>query len=174
MVESKIEQITKRDAARRQLATAIELFFNDGDTVSIHTLTSAAYEVLRDLGKKGGIYSSIKDSPYIKPKKQKEAIKIFNKDQNFFKHANTDAEAVLDFHPDTTPLIIIDAIDLYIRLTGSIFDEAKIFLLWSILKYPNIILGPSQALRKEARESGIDPEDIDTIRLTLAKLKKKS
>jgi len=30
--------------------TAIELFFNDGDSVSIHTLTSAAYDVLRDLG----------------------------------------------------------------------------------------------------------------------------
>jgi hypothetical protein len=37
--------VTKLDAARRQLRTAIHLWFNDGDPVSIHALAFAAYEL---------------------------------------------------------------------------------------------------------------------------------
>ena len=33
--------VTKLDAARRQLETAITLWFHDGDPVSIHTLAAA-------------------------------------------------------------------------------------------------------------------------------------
>ena len=41
--------ITKLDAARRQLDTAIELFFANGDFVSIHALAYAAYTLTRNL-----------------------------------------------------------------------------------------------------------------------------
>lgn len=41
------ERITKLDAARRHLATAIMLWFTGGDTVSIYTLSHAAYEVIQ-------------------------------------------------------------------------------------------------------------------------------
>jgi len=46
--------ISKLDAAKRQLETVIRLYFVHGDPVSIHTLTSAAYNVIRDVNKKRG------------------------------------------------------------------------------------------------------------------------
>jgi hypothetical protein len=45
-------EISKLDAAKRQLKTAINLYFSYGDPVSIHTLASAAREILYDLNKK--------------------------------------------------------------------------------------------------------------------------
>src|SRR5271165_3353782 len=44
--------ITKFEAARRQLGTAIVLWFSDDDPVSIHTLACAAYEIIHKLTKK--------------------------------------------------------------------------------------------------------------------------
>lgn len=43
--------ISKLDSARRQLETAVRLFFVDGDPVSVHTLAAAAGEVLADLAR---------------------------------------------------------------------------------------------------------------------------
>jgi hypothetical protein len=40
-------KVSKLDAAKRQLETVIRLYFSNGDPVSIHTLTAAAYNVLR-------------------------------------------------------------------------------------------------------------------------------
>jgi hypothetical protein len=42
-------RLGKLEAARRQLETAIKLYFADGDEVSIHTLTGAAYPLIRDI-----------------------------------------------------------------------------------------------------------------------------
>src|SRR5438552_18089527 len=40
-----ILHLTKVGVAQSQLKTAIRLWFNDGDAVSIHTLACAAYEI---------------------------------------------------------------------------------------------------------------------------------
>lgn len=45
------ETITKKDAARRQLETAIQLYIDDKDSISIHTLTAAAFGIIRDVHK---------------------------------------------------------------------------------------------------------------------------
>jgi hypothetical protein len=42
-------RISKLDAAKRQLETAITLYFNSGDWVSIHALAGAAYMIIRDV-----------------------------------------------------------------------------------------------------------------------------
>src|SRR5262245_42997551 len=62
MAGALIERVSKLDAARRQIRTAIRLFFEDGDTVSIHTLTSAAEELLRDFLIDAGKKSPIRES----------------------------------------------------------------------------------------------------------------
>lgn len=43
------EPISKIDGARRQLDTAIDLYFDDADSLSVHTLAFAAFKVLFDL-----------------------------------------------------------------------------------------------------------------------------
>ena len=46
--------IPKLDAAKRQLETAIRLYFSSADPVAVHTLTAAAYNVIRDVTAKLG------------------------------------------------------------------------------------------------------------------------
>jgi len=45
-------KLSKLNVAKRQLETAIKLYFNDNDPVSIHTLACAAREILSDLNEK--------------------------------------------------------------------------------------------------------------------------
>ena len=46
--------VAKLDAAKRQLETAIRLYFSNGDPISIHTLAGAAYNIVWDVNKKRG------------------------------------------------------------------------------------------------------------------------
>lgn len=61
MTSSKTLQLTKLEAARRQLETSVKLFFDHGDEVSIHTLVAAGYAIVRDINKHRGGDSMIKD-----------------------------------------------------------------------------------------------------------------
>ena len=47
-------QLSKLEAARRQLETAIKLYFEYGDEVSIHALAAAAYSLIRDINEHRG------------------------------------------------------------------------------------------------------------------------
>jgi hypothetical protein len=49
--------ITKEEAARRQIETAIGLFFCENDEISIHVLASSAAEILTDVCRTKGIES---------------------------------------------------------------------------------------------------------------------
>ena len=49
-----VKTISKLDAACSQLETAIRLFSQEGDEVSIHTLACAAYEIIHTISKKRG------------------------------------------------------------------------------------------------------------------------
>jgi hypothetical protein len=162
-----IERVTKLDAARRQLATAIRLLFDDGDRISIHTLAAASGEILRDLGRPKGLGSMFKDSSLVKPEKQKEIRDIFSAAQNFFKHADRDPEAVHDFRPEVTPFHIFDAVELYSAVAGTLFPEAEVFRIWLLVKYPQFTLGDLRLAVAKARERGIDPDDLQTVRTAL-------
>jgi hypothetical protein len=47
-------KVKKLDAARHQLRTAIELWFCDGDPISIPTLAFASYEIIHVASKTRG------------------------------------------------------------------------------------------------------------------------
>lgn len=142
MAEPTIEKVTKLDAARRQLATAIRLFFEHRDTVSIHTLVAAAQGVMHDLltkqdPDKG---SFLKTAIHVRPEKRDEYFKLITGAQNFFKHANrAPAEAVLDFYPKAIDFSILDVVDMLQRYTGRHQAEAIVFLLWFDLHHPGIL-----------------------------------
>jgi hypothetical protein len=50
-----IERIAKLDAAERQLTAAIRLFFQEGDSLAVHTLACAAHDVLQSLMRHRGL-----------------------------------------------------------------------------------------------------------------------
>jgi hypothetical protein len=51
--------VTKLDAARRQLRTAIRLWFQEADPASIHTLAHAASEIIHVISKNRNRYRRI-------------------------------------------------------------------------------------------------------------------
>lgn len=130
-------RITKLDAARRQLETAVVLYFHEADPVSIHTLTSAAYEVLRNVNRARNGAQMIKDwaPEMIKPEYAKEFKDRLNEAQNFFKHANRDAEATLEFQPGETELLLLDAVWTYRRLAGERLPLLGVFETWGFLTF---------------------------------------
>lgn len=156
--------VDKLNAARRQLESAITMFFEEGDVVSQHTLISAAHGILYDLGKQRGIGGSVKDSPLVCSEDRDNFIQAIHLPQNFFKHAKKDSGARLTFRYQVSHLYLFDAIRLFVLLNRSATERIKIFLVWFQLRYPDIFCFPAaeESLRK-IRDGVTDPEIFKAI-----------
>src|SRR6266853_5029131 len=89
--------ITKIDAARRQLDTAISLFFSEGDPIAVATLAYNALEIAATLARKKGerdwtAFDEVAQAHAVTPK---EVRGIFHAPRNFFKHADRDPDETL-------------------------------------------------------------------------------
>ena len=122
-------KITKLDAARRQLDSAIALYFDDGDEISTHTLVGAAHILITDL------FSAAKQESlmyqYIRPEKRKDFERAIRGPQNFLKHVEKDPDDVLDFEPHGTELLLFLEIESFRKLTGSITDRMNAFVTYA-------------------------------------------
>jgi len=157
----KYVHISKLDAAKRQLEIAIRLFLSYSDIVVIHTLTAAAYNVLRDLGKKQGIETIIKDYGLkrIREEYRKEFLNEVNKAENFFKHADRDGDKILKFPVGATEYLLWDACVTYEKITGEKLPLIAVFNAWFIGNHPNVIIdGNYKTLVNEAM-AGLDLQD---------------
>jgi hypothetical protein len=104
--------VSKLDAARAQIDAAIEMYFVADNPIALHILTAAAYNILRDIALKDG-----SEHPFIKtsfineyPKEKQKVIREYlNRPENFFKHAERDAEASITFNPEITEILLMDA-----------------------------------------------------------------
>lgn len=133
--------ISKLDAAKRQIEIAIQLYFNELDPVSIHTLAAAAYNILRALAKtQGSSGMLIKDKllDICKPELRSAIRAKINATENFFKHADRDPDAVLNFSSGQGELLLMDACDKYRELTSEYPALFKVFHAWYILKNPDL------------------------------------
>jgi hypothetical protein len=135
------ELVTKLEAAERQLRVAIRLFFERKDMIAVHTLTAAALEILRELGRPRGFKSLFEHAgESIRPEKRREVLNIVREAQNFFKHAGRDLRKELKFYHTATPLFMFDAVKLEHKLTGYLSAESTVFLAWYAFKNPAIFL----------------------------------
>lgn len=127
--------VTKLDAARRQLQTAVRLYFNYADPISIHALTEAAYEVLAAINRKRGGPKVLKELilDYVTPEYQKEVRDKLNEAKNFIKHAERDPDATLSFKPAQSDLLLLEAGEKYQVLTGELLPEITVFRMWFFL-----------------------------------------
>ncbi len=130
--------VSKLDASKRQLETAIRLYFNNGDPVAIHTLACAAHDILTTLNKKYRGHPMIVSDIIIKKEYKKEFMQTIRKPQNFFKHADKDSEKTIDFRPEVTQYFIFDACCKYEEITGEIIPNFGIFRGWFIGHYIDI------------------------------------
>ena len=153
-------RISKLDAARRQLDVAIELWFAEGDEVSVHTLAAAAYQIIHDINKKKGGRELYYDSIMIKDEYRAEFIAFVKKDINFFKHADKDPEGITEFVPmGSIGFMVFSAAGLQ-QLGESLNDVETIFLLWLAIHHPNWI---GDVFRKKLEDS-IPVEHLERIR----------
>lgn len=134
-------EIDKLEAARRQIETSIEMYFLDKDFVSLHTLTGAANEILRDIGNLKGI-KSMKEQllDMARPEKKKEVRALLNRSQNFFKHADKDPEESLNFELEEAYMFIFDNCLMYEKLAGKATKIMDGFTVWVRMKTPDYFI----------------------------------
>ena len=154
-------KISKLEAAKRQLSTAISLWLRSDDPVSIHTLTTAALRILYDLGKKQGLAATLYDLPGVYEYKKRELRQLFNRPENFFKHADEDPTDVLDFNPDSTEMYMLDAVCLYEKLSGQLHLIFSCFKAWMFINNPDAI--DDKAAADEIKARGISAQGMSRI-----------
>jgi hypothetical protein len=134
-------RISKLDAALRQLRTAISLWFNEEDPVSVHTLAYAAYEIIHTISKKRdpNREALLFDSPFVKDEKRSEANKAIKSHANFFKHGDRDGEAVVEFNPELSQWFILYGIRGRELCGEQIALREQVFLWWLYLHNPEIL-----------------------------------
>lgn len=124
--------LTKVDVARRQLVTAIKLFFDGEDSVSVLSLAANAWEVIDALCSRDGLLSmSAQAREYVAPGKDLKKDYINSPFRNFFKHADRDPGAMLlDFDDAVVDGILFLAVEDYIRMREKSPIELQVFQLW--------------------------------------------
>lgn len=161
--------IGKLEAAKRQLAVAIRLFFEKADPIAVHTLAAAAYHVLHDLSKGKGLIGFVKGNPNVREKKRSEWEQILNRTQNFFKHADRDPTGKFEFEPELTRFFLFDAVSLYVQLTNEPFQEGTVYWAWFTVKYDDFLV--DEAFKDDIsamKQRGLDPDDFAFIRMFLS------
>jgi hypothetical protein len=132
-------KIDKLHAARRQLQTSIQLWFGDGDPISAHALAFAAYEVLHAVSKKRNPNRQklLFDAGFIRDEYRSEYNIALKKHAYFFKHADRNPDAVIDFYPVLTTLFVLGSI-MPIQSCGETPNEYELaFVSWQQFHRPN-------------------------------------
>ncbi len=136
-------QITKIDAARRQLEAAIKLFFHEGDPVAIHTLVRAAVGIIDPIQKLHGKIGPITSTEelfeqYVKDEYLQSVRKKHRTPQNFFKHADKDPDAILNFDSSVIELELFFAINGYQSITGDVTALMMLMRTWIYQSMPGM------------------------------------
>jgi hypothetical protein len=137
-------KITKLEAARRQLVTAIRIFFANGDPVPTHALAAAALGILEDLDNHGAGTGTTFDriETRLRPEHIERFREALRRPQNFFKHADRDPEKALEFRPGMAGAIVWAACEKYSELTKEELLETAAFDAWIMIRDPELLLQP--------------------------------
>lgn len=132
--------ITKFEVARRQLSTAIDLWFEDKDAVSIHALAFAAYEILHRICKNHNNQTKLLfDSPIIREEYRGDFAKSLKRHASFFKHADTDANATIDFPSQITEIFFLFSIYAISAMGKERTDTELAWMWWWLIHNPNAL-----------------------------------
>lgn len=126
--------VSKLEAAKEQLETAIQLFFNNGSFVPIHTLCSAAYNIIKDISKKHETDFCFELEVRIKPEKIKEWYNKANAAANFFKHADKDPKPneILEVNEQLNDIKLFLCCCGYKDISGATTPTIDAYLRWML------------------------------------------
>lgn len=154
--------VKKLEAAKRQLHTAIKLWFADADQVSVHTLACAAHQIVHDININKEGEELLLDSLLIREEFRKEYVREMKKAMNFFKHADTDPNPIgaVEFSPPITELFILFAI-LGLQRFGEHFTETtSAFLLFYAIRNPHLV---TKEFSASINSASIKIEDVANL-----------
>jgi hypothetical protein len=160
---SELLHLTKVDVARRQLKTAIRLWFHDADPVSIHTLAFAAYEIIHVVSKKRNRTKALVfDTLSVKEEHRSKWNKTIKEHAGFFKHANNDADKSIDFNPTLTMMFLMGAVaGLKVMQETKPGEEESALAFWIVLHRQSWVT----AKAREVFQSRIAVEDLDAFKV---------
>jgi hypothetical protein len=142
-----IFRVDKKGAAQRQLESAIMLWFQTAESVSIHTLAVAANDCYRAMGKHAGIGSSmVQDWLNAQSGQVREAVLYA---QNFFKHGFKGLSGLAPFTPLYAEMLILESASFHERLYEQMSPLMLAFALRFVGENPHIVQGPQQATVRE-------------------------
>ncbi len=163
-------KVSKTDAAKRRLETAIRLWFFSQDPVSIHTLAAAAHQILHDIGKTRGAPSMLRDIEGIRPGYEKRVRETINRYENFFKHADKDPEGLLDFNPEAPQGFLLDAVITYEALTREAVPLFTTLKTWIFIHNPELMKDEPREKLTEALKIGgeilLQMSKVDFLRIS--------
>jgi len=142
-INAKTIRISKFNAARLQLNTAIRLWFQDGDPVSVLTLVYASHEILHRLYKNEGYGNLLYDTAHIPTSEREAFVQKLKLVPNFLKHANRDAkeDGAVQFSTGTNIVFLFFSVLAVKGLIGSdakkLTDEEMAFLAYCLIHEPS-------------------------------------
>ena len=143
-------EVTKLEAAIRQIDAAITLVFNSGDRGVIHTLADAAANIFSDVIESKNVCDSwrekVRSEHGLSNAKYRDVV---HKAWNFFKHADRNPEGVLGFDERESEYLIFFA-TLECGGLNKLSVQMQTFQLW-FLASNALDFGEGNELQKIAR-----------------------
>lgn len=134
------ETITKFDAALRQLDTALYLWINDLDGVSIVTLAASSHQIVHDLNQKAGGEDLFFDTLNIKDEYRRDFVRLLKAPWNFFKHSEKESLTdTIEVREDSVLMFFLFSIKGLVQLGHSPSGLCVIFLLWYGIHFPETV-----------------------------------
>lgn len=134
-----------------QLATAIEMWFNDDNPVAVHTLACAAHQIIHDLNRQKKGPPLLLDSDFIKPEFRKEAVALLKKPSGFFKHADfrKNRDPQIEFDPRLSEGFLLFSL-AGLRYLGHKFNAYEFtFFSWALIHRPQYLSDKGRKLFSE-------------------------
>lgn len=153
--------LTKLDAATSQLDTAIYLWFLCEDPISVHTLASAAYQIIHDIKTaKGIVRDLLLDTLWIKDEFIAEFRRNIRRPANFFKHADRDPNAKIVFNTMMTDFFLLFACFGLELMKIEKSKSVRAFLSYYLVQNPGLLTEKGRLFYQPLAEN-IQQYDID-------------
>ena len=137
MRDYEFEHLDKLTVATRQLREAVDMLFSERDRIAIHTVASAAHQVFADLAIKRNLRHLLRNpSAYIDSSAYTQARKELCEPENFFKHADRDADAQVTFAPLLLQIFLVESIEIHAQLAEHTLWDFHVFNMWFHLCFP--------------------------------------
>ncbi|WP_312472560.1 hypothetical protein [Brucella sp.] len=134
----KVTEISKLDAARRQLLAALHIHWYLNEPIAVYTLAANSWEVCNSLLKKDEKIRILQEIVDVHGSTAKEIVGLINAPRNFVKHADNDPDALLpDIRESDCDAVILTACLDYMFANGRSPYSVGIFLSWYSAIYPN-------------------------------------